>query len=73
MYMDCTCTSLVSELLRMFKWYFDKTRQLWTSLEREGTREGGCKGEREGGREREGGSERGREGVREREREREGG
>ena len=30
--MDCTCTSLVSELLWMFKWYCDKTRQHWTSL-----------------------------------------
>ena len=30
--MACTCTSFVSELLRMFKWYCDKTRQHWTFL-----------------------------------------
>ena len=30
--MDCTCTSLVSELLWMFKWYCDKTRQHWPWL-----------------------------------------
>ena len=30
--MDCTCTSLVSELLWMFKWYCDKIWQHWTWL-----------------------------------------
>ena len=30
--MDCTCKSLVSELLLMFEWYCDKTRQHWPWL-----------------------------------------